>query len=191
MFNVNIIGIDPGSNYLGIGIIEFNLYDHQVTNILAYTVDVNQLTPASSTKHKDDKYKDLANYIYSLWSNYQPVAIGLETPYIQEGRPLAARPLYILNYLLLNSVRLMLGNTPILYLAPKQLKSIIGAKELVGKEPVKDAILRIEEITNHLSSYEINNLDNNAIDGLAAAYATLAEYRRSYPCHHNLKTIKE
>lgn len=176
----NLIGIDPGSHFLGLSYLTVSLTDYRIISGGAETICVDRFIPSHHQTHSEDRYFALRRYLVDYFYRIEPIAVGIESPFIQEQRPLAARPLYITNYLISQVLREGFGILPTLYWPPVKLKSLMRVKDFSSKQAVKDAVLLTEELTHTLGIDALYNYDEHSIDALCSAYGTLSAIRSSY-----------
>ena len=175
-----ICGIDPGTNKLGISLLKINPDDLIITLLLATTIipriskeEYLNLPGYSELSMKIDSQ---INQVSLFLQYYKPNAVIVETPYFNPTRPNAFKSLVELLREIKIAIQTTLPNPVVRFYPPSIIKKAIGCNGIVGKIPIKDKILSIEELTN-ISIPPILKLDDNAIDAIAIAYTYVLEIR--------------
>ena len=146
-----IIGIDPGTNILGFGIIE-------VKDSQAIVLDVNVIKLKEFEQHTD-KLKEIFLKIQEIIETYCPATMSIETPFYGKN------PQSMLKLGRAQGVALTAGMVMGLKLyeySPKKIKQSITGNGNASKEQVAKML---ESILNY--KIKVKYLD--ATDGLAAA----------------------
>lgn len=174
------IGIDPGTETLGVCITSLCPYTSQITNINAFTL------VASKTRHFD---KNLANYqdhklarisalrdsVMDLIVLHSPILVASEAPFYNMRRPNAYAPLVetllVIRESLLKYNRLL----PLLAIDPPTVKKAVGAKGNADKDEVKKALVKYFKDLK-FNNKELENLDEHSIDAICVCFCALKQY---------------
>lgn len=178
-----ILGIDPGSETLGVGEIDFDLRTLEIVRCRAQTYTGSKLRKSSNWLEEvhSSRYKRLQAHrlnLIKLFDQIQPYLIACEAPFINMTRPQAYGALTEIVY----EVRLAViehSSWKELYLIePSTVKNGIGAKGNADKDAVRLSIAKIKELIDTLEC-PLSELDEHSIDALAVAYV----------CYGMMKTL--
>jgi Holliday junction resolvasome RuvABC endonuclease subunit len=177
-----IVGIDPGSETLGVSVLFFDVVTLQIIKILPKTYIGSKLpvSPMLSMLHNDrvSRIKAHEYNLFNIYTEYNPVAIVSEAPFYNPRRPNAYGVLVEVICAIRNSI-IRYSDTMCFYqVDPASVKRAIGAKGNADKDLVKYHIGLIPEIVNNLN-IAINHLDEHSIDATAVAYHQFLSYRNS------------
>lgn len=177
-----IVGIDPGSETLGVSILFFDVITLQITKIVPKTYIGSKLpvSPMLAMLHNDrvSRIKAHEENLFNIYSEYNPVAIVSEAPFYNPRRPNAYGVLVEVICAIRNSI-IRYSDTMCFYqVDPASVKRAIGAKGNADKDIVKHHIGLIPEIVNVLE-YPLSALDEHSIDATAVAYHQFLSYRNS------------
>lgn len=172
---LNIIGIDPGSNNLGVCILSLDLK----LNIL----NINTIPVCLSSYSSENKvYSDLTTRLLYLmeemafiYNQFIPKIITIETSFINKNRPAAVIPLTSAISIIENTFVRLDNNIYITKFSPSIIKKSVKADPIGKKQPVYDALKKIDEINNLI---ELDALTEHEIDAIAIAYTQLLNLRQ-------------
>ena len=177
-----IVGIDPGTETLGIAIIHFNIFTFKIVKCEAATYKGSQLLSNDWTRSIfGDRYTRIEAHrhnLYKLLEQEQPLIIGCESPFISRRFPQAGLALTEIVSGIRAAVRLHDLWKPCYLVSPPEAKKAVGAKVSKDKGAVKRAILQIPAISKTCTT-PINALDEHSIDALAIAYFLLQQTKES------------
>lgn len=177
----NIVGIDPGSETLGLSVIEIDIDTLQIVKSSACTFVGSKMFDDSSwlaTSHSNRVARIAAhkqNLVYQL-RKIDPICIACESPFYNPRRPNA--------YGVLVEVLTMIRDAVIEYDVWKTLYLIDPptVKKSVGAAGNADKIKMLEAVIN-LKSLNLNcdpsSLDEHSIDALAVAYCRYRQLTNS------------
>ena len=170
------LAIDPGSTKAGIAKFTINNNTDSIIDIEAGTLNLDSDlhdTMLSSEMHGDKivRLMKLEYRMLELLNNIHPDAIVCESAFYNPRTPNAYASLTEVIFLLKRATINYNPNIKFSTLSPKTVKEAIGSMKLTdkGKDPIKEAIIKIPEVYNLIYKY-INNLDNHAIDAIAIGY---------------------
>ncbi len=175
-----IMAIDPGSNFLGVSIFGLN-YDLSINSVYSRTLDVSGL-PESINSNPDiqsertSKLLKIENEISRILMYENPLAVICEAPFYNRLRPGAFEPLVQVISVINNSIIRYDSNIPFISIEPSVVKKAVGAGYICGKEEMKEAVFKIQEIIAVLT-VDYNRLDEHSIDSIAVGYAFISNER--------------
>lgn len=177
-----IVGIDPGSETLGVCLLFFNVVTMQITRILPRTYIGSRLPaePMLCILHSDrvSRIKSHENNLLSLMIEHNPVAIASEAPFYNPRRPNAYGALVEVICAIRNAVIQYSDTVKLYHIPPSNVKRAIGAKGNADKDIVKYHVGCIPEIVNNLI-VPLSLLDEHSVDAMAVAYYQFLSYRDS------------
>lgn len=180
---LNIIGIDPGLNNLGL-----------CSMVVDYLFNVVSIDPI--TLHPEDPLKNFDPIQYSQAERYSklrslqdqllrhfclknPSVVAVEVPFFNETTPSALGSLTEV----VDRVRLALtyydASIPLITFRPKYIKRRLTGKGDADKNDMLAAALSIPELFN-TTLVDFRICDNNAVDAVGVAYTQLLHLRENY-----------
>lgn len=177
-----IVGIDPGSETLGVCVLYFNVITLAITRISPTTYTGSKLPtdPMLSIMHNDrvSRVKAHENNLLEIFNNNSPIAVSTESPFYNPRMPGAFGALVEVTCGIRNAVIRYSDVKPLYKVDPSSVKQAIGAKGNADKDGVRGYIGKIQEIVNNLDR-PLSALDEHSIDATAVAYHQLLSYRNS------------
>jgi Holliday junction resolvasome RuvABC endonuclease subunit len=177
-----IVGIDPGSETLGVCLLFFNVVTMQVNRILPRTYIGSRLPaePMLCILHSDrvSRIKSHENNLLNIMIENNPIAIASEAPFYNPRRPNAYGALVEVICAIRSAVIQYSDTVKLYHIPPSNVKRAIGAKGNADKDTVKLGISNIPEIVNNLS-IPLSMIDEHSADALAVAYYQFLSYRDS------------
>lgn len=169
--NFNIIGIDPGNN-LGISVftLDTNL---NIKNIITHFMCLEDYPSNLSYDKKLSRLLYLQQLPYRLVNLYNPIAVGIETAFMNSRFPQAVMALsQYVSTIELNFIR---ANSFIKFFKypPKYIKKLIDT----GDANKKDMLSGIKKIKEIADVFDTIGKTEHEIDATAIAYVTLQEIR--------------
>lgn len=171
----NIMGIDPGNN-LGITIITVEIPSYKIVSIFTKTIILDNLVPEYIEDRFIYRLLILQNIIYQVYMEYLPVAISLETAFLNMSRPKAVIQLYQYLGVVETVARTINPFVKILKNMPKAIKKLIGAGGGADKLDMKEAVKLIPDIANII---DVTWLSEHEVDSIAMAYLGYIEIRNN------------
>jgi Holliday junction resolvasome RuvABC endonuclease subunit len=170
-----IVSIDPGTNSLGIAVLDVNYQTGQIHVEHAFTMRVDKLAtqyPVIAVLHGErvSKLYAVQKAVQKFLEGWLPDMVVSESPYL--GR--LAQPFAVLTECVAAIRRAVSRYRPTLTLAvmdPASVKKSVGVS---GKSGDKDAMRRaVRALTNVTYSSDVvyDQLDEHAIDAIAVGYA--------------------
>lgn len=181
-----VIGIDPGSSKLGYGVIEYNTITSEIIRsycgtIVAERFIVEEDLQATIRGAANQRIRVLAERIKNLVEHVQPVMMGMETPFFNPTKPSA----FAVLCLVMNMVEDAWGSfnpyVPIAKATPSVVKNGVGVKGGQGKDPVREAVLKLD--LRYCDDMPLDKHGPDAIDGLAVAYTVYKGMLKDYHFH--------
>jgi Holliday junction resolvasome RuvABC endonuclease subunit len=165
-----IIGIDPGGN-TGISIMtiddEFNIKD-----IEPLTLKLDDYTKSTNSETRSvDRLIALDSVITDILESHDPIAVGMEIAFINKRFPLSGLSLSKYTAVLDVAIRKALPRTVVFRLAPKLIKSEVGAGGKAIKDDMYENLLSISEVSRYILDNE--QCDEHNIDATAICYVIL------------------
>lgn len=171
----NILGIDPGTHNLGVGILTVEFGTFEILASVAFTITALKVMPKDAWAI--EMHGERTSRIYTLMSEldrcfnfYNPIRIACESPFYNPRRPMAYGSLVEI----LSAIRTTVWNYDrwrrIQTYDPPSVKKAVGAKGGADKDVMKEKVTNMSQL-RWSGPYPITALDEHAIDGLAVAYA--------------------
>ena len=172
-----IIGIDPGSTTAGIATLEINK-NFDIISIKTECIDAAKVkTTFSRNNNLEYRLKYMSDRLNILLSGDDIEAISIEMPFANPRRMGAVIPLARLLGIIMN---ISLSYSPyrlIHKISPSEVKNSVGAKGNADKDGVLEAILKIDEITNHI---DLNMITEHEVDAIGVAKSLLDKMKHCY-----------
>lgn len=168
-----IVGIDPGTNTLGVAAVDVDLVTKEIVLLDARTFDANSLLYAYGNTvqwHGERVARLLAHEdtLYGYFRYLGPHSIISESPYM--GRfPQAFAALTECLTAIRRAVMRYDTFKPLLLVDPPTAKLAVGVKGKGStKDDVKNGVLSLRDLLNP-DNIDIRNLDEHSIDAIAVA----------------------
>lgn len=174
-----ILGIDPGSETLGVACLSVDAHTLEVVNTQAITFVGSKLgmDPWMEGMHSA-RFARIAAHQENLKAIFRqtlPVSIVCESPFYNPRRPNAFAPLVET----LNAIRRAVweydAQQPLESVDPPTVKNAVGAKGNADKDAVKAKVLTLP--LNFTGPIPLELLDEHSIDAIAVAYSKLVQLR--------------
>ena len=173
----SIIGIDPGTDTLGVANIYFDIPTMRIVSTQAQTLKGAKCAAGSWTSEiNGDRWGRIESHYETLghiFNHYQPLEIACEAPFINRRQPQAG--------LALTEVVAMIKHAVIRYdswkrlymIDPPTVKNAVGvlgrAGGPEGKMLMRTAVLAMP-VLNYNGEIPLEQLDEHSIDAIAVAY---------------------
>lgn len=177
----NIVGIDPGTEHLGLSCITFNVVTLGIHQTAAQVFVGSKLGISSqqSLVHSarfariDAHRENLTSVLRAL----KPVAVVCESPFFNSMRPQAYGALVEI----VNAIRYAVWEydpqMPLDLLDPPRVKRSVGAAGNAKKDVMQQAVLGLSEL-NFQGPVPLTELDEHSIDAIAVGYSKLIGLRK-------------
>jgi len=178
---IRILGIDPGTDTLGVAILDVSMVTYEAIVVYAETFkaskEIKNLSWMETMRGgRDARLKRHSETLYALLNNTTPTLVAAESPFLQRMRVNAFEALV--------ECYAMLRNTIWMYSPGLYLRRIdpISAKNYCGVSHIKtDKTHMYAAITSiykgkHLPSVDLLSLDEHSIDAIAICHCLLRKY---------------
>lgn len=173
---IPVIGIDPGSVNLGVGVIWYNVDTCNIDATEAKTYNGERMGRGSwITERSGDRAGRIAAHrdnLLRIFNIVQPAVIASESPFFNQRRPQAYGALTEVVCAIREAVQLHDSWKHLQLIDPPTVKNAVGAKGNAGKEEVKEKLLGLSHI-NYQGDVPLAMLDEHSIDAIAVAYCQL------------------
>lgn len=188
-----VMGLDPGTHNLGLGVLHVDALTLRITSFEAYTLVATKMMSeddwlAQTHGFRFARLDALEERLVQFFEYYNPLTVACEDAYYSRRTPGAYGPLIETINMVLRAVRRYSN-----WIVPYVIESSV-AKKAVGavaakkkgkrdktprdnKTPVRDAMLEMDEFKKCYSPTPISTLSEHAIDALAIAFARLEQMR--------------
>jgi Holliday junction resolvasome RuvABC endonuclease subunit len=173
-----IIGIDPGSDTMGVGVIHFDVVSLDIVSSEAFTLNGTRNGRGTfATEIHGDRQGRIESHrekLLDVYRYYQPLEIACESPFMSRRMPSAFGALtetvsVVRQALMQYDVWKVLN-----LIDPPTVKRSVGVAGNTGgpegKKLMQQAILRIQELLGYDGDIPIELLDEHSVDGLAVAF---------------------
>lgn len=169
-----LVGIDPGSESLGVSILSFDA-NFTIRRLEAATFVGSKLPRLEDTEpiHGARHARIAAHYnnLLALLLQYQPIAVVCESPFFQAARPQAYGALTEVLVMIRSALLAYRPNLELNLIDPPTVKKSVGAKGNADKVAVKNAIANHPVINSHYRGVvPIWELDEHSLDSIAVVY---------------------
>lgn len=170
-----IFGVDPGSRNIGVAIYYVDIIDLSIIKIIPIQISLDKYNYTNfQNSNLHIRLLRLMKEMNNLLIAFNPVAIAIESGFINVRRPGAVIPLASAISVISSCVNLYDSNLKMIEYTPSIIKKTIGANPHGNKNPVFEALLKIKEIDDLI---DLDYLTEHTIDGIAIAYNLLKEIR--------------
>lgn len=180
-YYATIIGLDPGTDTLGVSILTFNVYSLQIITSEAFTLRGGKMMNKDgwSALQKGERFariEKLKDKLLDIFNKEMPLFIVSESPFFSRTHPMAYGALM---EVLTNIHQAAYEHDPWVTLHtidPPRIKNAVGAKGGSKKDAVREGVLKLGPELRFIGPGLLEQLDEHAIDALAAAYAQFKMY---------------
>lgn len=173
-----IMGIDPGSDTLGVGILYFHVETLQIVGSQAFTLNGTRNGRGSfATEMHGDRYGRIDSHQHELLRIFrlvQPMDIACESPFMSRRRPQAYGALTEVVCAVRQAAMLYDAWKPLQMIDPPTVKMAVGVHPKTGgeegKKLMKQAVLLMAATFKFDGDVLLSELDEHSIDALAVAY---------------------
>lgn len=167
-----IIGIDPGSDTLGIAFMELNLLEGKLHLVKVETLQGHRnarIDPEYAKIHGDRAARLRSHYriLIKVFESYRPHVVISEAPFMARHAAAYAALVECVTY-----IRFALGiydrELPLDVIDPPTVKKTVGAMGNADKEQVRAALLKMRVFDNP-NEINMEALDEHSIDAIAVA----------------------
>lgn len=180
---VGIVGIDPGSHTLGIGLIELDINTLQIVSTSAKTYAGAKM--GKNTFHTEN-HGERAGRIFAHRQNIRrfcdierPFLIASEAPFSSRLHPQVFGVLTEVVDAIRAGVRDYDQTKDVLLIDPPSVKNGVGAPGNASKDVMREKVMALPDL-NYNGDIPLHKLDEHSIDGIAVAYCTVVRLRKQY-----------
>lgn len=174
----SIVGIDPGSDTLGVGIVYFDVATLQIVASQAFTLNGTRNGRGSfATEIHGDRFGRINSHCEELLRVFrmvQPLEIACESPFMSRRRPAAFGALTEVVCAVRQAAMLYDVWKPLEMIDPPTVKRAVGVSGKTGgpegKKLMQKAVLLLAETFHYDGDVPLAQLDEHSIDALAVAY---------------------
>lgn len=169
-----LMGIDPGTDTLGLSIMKIDPLSYAIIESSATTfhgrkvTGYNSLLEATHGSRIARLHAHRQN-LYEQFCIHRPTVVASETPFFNRFRPNAFGPLVETMWCIREALWMYDQRLPLVEISPRSMKQTVGLKNKIGKDDVKLALLGLKDILK-ISESELLSLDEHAIDALGIVY---------------------
>lgn len=171
---INIVGIDPGSETLGVAVLSVDVTTMQIVSSIARTYIGSKMAGKNNwigSLHGDRVGRILAHEdnLLEIFNYYNPLIIVSESPFINTKFPQSG---LVLTEVLCSIRRAVMRYSiwkELCLVDPPTVKKAVGAPGNAQKEVVKEKIMQLTDL-NYSGDVPLEYLDEHSIDALAVAY---------------------
>ena len=177
---IKLLSIDPGLNNTGIAEYTLELLpEFKIVSIVAYTLSSTRLIDDSGFDDDDVveriiKRHKLQNALSKTLDYFKPDVAVCESPFFNPKMPSSFAALTEVVSGFFDTILSYNPRCSFHLLAPKFVKRVFNIAGLKGKDVVKEAVSKVEDLMLPLQG-SIESLDEHAIDGIAIGYAWIKE----------------
>lgn len=170
-----ILGIDPGTETLGVAILDLDIHTGEIVRSIAHTL-VASHSPyfnrelANVHGHKAARLEAHKLNLFHLFKTAQPSLIASEAPFYNRFRPNAYAPLVETMMVIRDALRQYDWHKHLMVLDPPRVKKAVGAKGNAKKDEVQAALLKHLKVIR-MDKTTFMKLDEHSVDALCVAYA--------------------
>ena len=171
---ITIIGIDPGTSFLGVCEMTINLETLLIVNIKAYTLNAAKLytfvneSMIERLGERAWRIYCLQRRLFSIFQQIKVSSIAYEHPFYNPKRPQAFMALLEAKAAIMNACQLHDSTMLPIPIDPSSIKNSVGAKGNVGKDPIREAILKLYPKDSLVLPQ--GDLDEHSCDAIAVAH---------------------
>jgi Holliday junction resolvasome RuvABC endonuclease subunit len=178
-----ITGIDPGSEFLGLCNLFFDVVTLDLLSVRAYTFVGSRLPYFSSITeyhhgHRRARLDAHQENLVSIFRIVNPLVVVCESPFFHNKRPSAFQPLVETLEMVKDAYYEYDPFSIIHQIDPASVKLAVGATSGAKKEAVHNAIMRMTDIP--FEGCSPRTMSEHALDAFAVGYSRFRSYRRAY-----------
>lgn len=182
---INIIGIDPGTTFLGYCVITVSLSTLDIISSIAHTLNGAKLSDpdnftAQTYGDRFNRILYIGNELSNVFRYYKPLIICAESPFFGLRHPNAFQALTevictIRNAVYKHDIWMSLKLVP-----PSLVKQAIYAKGNATKSTMQNCICEMSSEFKYTGNTPLNLLDEHSIDALAVGYYAFNDLKNGY-----------
>lgn len=174
---VSLLAIDPGLNNTGIASFSIQIVPFKILKITALTLKADRLVDDSGLDDEDyierlHKRYTMGKALNKALEMFSPSLVISESPFFDRRKPGSFAVLTEVLTTLFDTVVAYNPSVQFSMMEPQLVKKSLGVAGIKGKEVVKEAVSKNEEIMTCLET-PIETMDEHAIDAVAVGYSWL------------------
>lgn len=178
----SIIGIDPGSEHIGIARIDFNVVTLDIVRTMAQTFVGSKLSFMNKwiAETHSDRFARIEAHkrnLHLVLNECRPVVVACESPFFNALRPNAFQVLVEVLTALKYTCYEYDPELLFTMIDPPSAKKAVGAKGNAKKEDMRTAVLQLPDLC-FAGTTPLHFLDEHSIDSIAIAYSKIQEFRK-------------
>jgi Holliday junction resolvasome RuvABC endonuclease subunit len=184
MITNRLIGIDPGTEYCGVTLVEYSM-DGGVISISPRTINTNHVhLPYADDRvllhgERYSRLKKLSHAFEKILGSFRPDTIACEAPFYHRLHPTAFAPLVETVFVLRNTSMEFDPGIPFLLYPPRLVKKTSAGDSYANKPAMKKAMQARKDVIDHIDT-PIDSLSEHAIDSIAVAMTHLDILRKEH-----------
>lgn len=160
---INIVGIDPSTNYVGLANFFIDATTLDIIHIDSTTINLANIEPPINLNRQEFANQYLYNFLVNYFYNYPVVGLAIESAFINKFRISSYGPLTKVIQTIHMSYRAVYGNiNRIVEYAPLLVKKHIGKEFFIDKSGTQNAILN-----SNLKNFIRPNITEHEYDAIA------------------------
>lgn len=178
---VSLIGIDPGTNTLGVGRLDFNPMTMEIVQTVGFTYQAEKMFSYNDFQLQDPNQKRFARLaahernLVDTFQQFEPIRITVESNFMSRANPSAYGPLVESVFMIRKAIYTYDPFMSLYLIDPISVKKLIGAplKKKKGEKDVKGGVLtamRDLKDVLRISDVEFDSADEHTLDAMAIAY---------------------
>lgn len=174
---VSLLAIDPGLNNTGIAAFSIQIAPFKILKITAWTLKADRLVDDSGLDDEDyierlHKRYTMGKALNKALEMFSPSLVISESPFFDRRKPGSFAVLTEVLTTLFDTVVAYNPSVQFSMMEPQLVKKSLGVAGIKGKEVVKEAVSKNEEIMTCLET-PMETMDEHAIDAVAVGYSWL------------------
>lgn len=178
---VRILGIDPGTDKLGVAIVDVNIITREAILVFANTYHASSVEKGKDWEStirgaRDVRLRHLSCELTELFNTVNPLLIGAESPFLQRSRVSAFEALVECYMMLRETVWNYNTSICLQRIDPITAKSAVGVSHIgTDKDDVHKAVIATYS-GKHLPAVKIEELDEHSSDAVTVAHYIYRRY---------------
>ena len=169
-----IVGIDPGTETLGVAIMTISLLDYSILSTEARTFHGSKLAGKESWLSevfgsRTDRVKAHEENLLNIFNSVKPLLIASESPFYNQRFPQAYGALMEVICAIRSAVMRHSNWKSLGLFDPPTVKNAVGAQGNADKNTVYSKVIALNCL-NYTGLVPITELDEHSIDAIAVAY---------------------
>lgn len=178
-----IVGIDPGSDTLGLAIITFRIPTLELVSIEAQTFIGRKMFDDEGWQSNvmGERYARIQAHkvnLIQLFTDIKPINVACEGPFFSQKRPSAFGSLMEVLSMIREAVAIFDPWRKLYVIDPPTVKKSVGAPGNAMKEVVREKVIALLK-PYYIGQVGIEFLDEHSIDAIAVAYCRYVDLKNN------------